>query len=207
MKNIWIKKIRHLFFFNLFATLLTGANAASFDCSKASTTIEHMICSNHDLSEVDDKLAKAFASANIKDPILVSEQRNWLREDRNKCQTIECLKSSYNKRVYALKENNSCSIKEDDLLGRWSRVKGSGFEEMDFSIQNGKKAFMSWLHHRPEMTGTWIVNQCMLYVRHATEENIEFEFKLQKLEKNFLHIFEMEYRTNVIYKKMKVSPG
>ena len=39
------------------------ANAASFDCSKASTSYEQAICDNPDLSALDDTLAIAFATA------------------------------------------------------------------------------------------------------------------------------------------------
>ena len=39
------------------------ANAASFDCSKASTTYERTVCDNPDLSALDDTLAIAFATA------------------------------------------------------------------------------------------------------------------------------------------------
>jgi uncharacterized protein len=42
---------------------LTTAQAASFDCGKASTKIEQMICNNQELSDLDSKMAKSYKDA------------------------------------------------------------------------------------------------------------------------------------------------
>ena len=50
----------------LLASLLVaspGAFAASFDCQKASTAIEHKICDNERLSKLDEQLSSAYSSA------------------------------------------------------------------------------------------------------------------------------------------------
>ncbi|ELJ4857118.1 hypothetical protein RTU34_004277, partial [Escherichia coli] len=47
----------------LLASLLVaspGAFAASFDCQKASTAIEHKICDNERLSKLDEQLSSAY---------------------------------------------------------------------------------------------------------------------------------------------------
>src|SRR5208337_5111845 len=47
----------------LFGLLSTQANAASFDCKKAATWVEKTVCSNPELSKLDDEMAKAYHDA------------------------------------------------------------------------------------------------------------------------------------------------
>ncbi|MGO9122665.1 MAG: ankyrin repeat domain-containing protein [Desulfomonilaceae bacterium] len=71
--------------------------AASFDCSKASSEVEKIICGNDELSKLDDSLNKAYVQAlewkDIKSRIIKS-QRQWLKV-RNACKNAECLKNAY----------------------------------------------------------------------------------------------------------------
>lgn len=61
-----------------------NANAASFDCKKASTWLEKTVCSNPELSKLDDQLAKAYADA-LKSLSLEGQketkqyQKQWLK--------------------------------------------------------------------------------------------------------------------------------
>jgi uncharacterized protein len=66
-----------------------GAKAQSFDCAKASTRVERIICDNPRLGELDSELAEAYqtalrdspwASANRR---IRAEQKAWIaRRDR-----------------------------------------------------------------------------------------------------------------------------
>jgi uncharacterized protein len=47
----------------LFGLLSTQTNAASFDCHKATTWLEKTVCSNPELSKLDEELAKAYHDA------------------------------------------------------------------------------------------------------------------------------------------------
>ena len=72
----------------LFSFLVVAlAHAASFDCDKASTTVEKLICSNDKLSKLDDELAEIYSSAAKEkkggDKIRNS-QREWLKS-RDDC--------------------------------------------------------------------------------------------------------------------------
>lgn len=57
--------------------------AASFDCSKASTDVEHMICDNPTISSFDDDMAKAYKAALNRNPddvaVIRKLQRDWLK--------------------------------------------------------------------------------------------------------------------------------
>lgn len=82
-----------------------NANAASFDCRKATTLIEKYICSDQQLSDLDDLLMLAYKKArtNAVNPKQVkAQQRSWLKKVRNACQTPECLKQAYTDRIHVL---------------------------------------------------------------------------------------------------------
>ena len=78
--------------------------AASFDCGKAGTKVEKLICANTRLSELDDHLAtqygKVLAQAQDKTALKV-EQIAWLNA-RNACPDRECVKQRYYFRLDAL---------------------------------------------------------------------------------------------------------
>lgn len=69
----------------LLASLLVAspaALAASFDCQKASTEIEHKICDNERLSKLDEQLSATYSSALKANPenadTLKTVQRQWI---------------------------------------------------------------------------------------------------------------------------------
>lgn len=80
--------------------------AASFDCNKAKTKVEKLICRHADLSMLDDELGKHYQKllvvSNDKTKVIKSE-RHWLRKTRNQCQTHACLHQVYVKRIRTLK--------------------------------------------------------------------------------------------------------
>ncbi len=78
-----------------------SAQAASFDCSKATTKIERMICDNPELSKLDEDLGLVYGEALEKasDPaVLKNEQLQWLKE-RNACGDADCAGFSYKERI------------------------------------------------------------------------------------------------------------
>jgi uncharacterized protein len=88
---------------------LTGASlapAASFDCAKAATPVEKAICSNPEVSDLDEYLGRYYQSARAEvgaaGSCLVRNQRDWLRGTRNKCADAACLKPVYLARLAEL---------------------------------------------------------------------------------------------------------
>ncbi|WP_127478414.1 lysozyme inhibitor LprI family protein [Sulfurivermis fontis] len=78
--------------------------AASFDCSKATTTVEKLICSEPELSALDEQLSKAYAGAKEaagSSQALIADQRRWLAE-RNRCADAACIKLAYTARLAQL---------------------------------------------------------------------------------------------------------
>lgn len=67
---------------------------ASFDCGKAASKIERLICSSPDTASSDVRLAKAYAAAKAKSTdvnALKAQQIEWMKSDRNTCADAACL--------------------------------------------------------------------------------------------------------------------
>ena len=67
---------------------------ASFDCGKAASKIERLICSSPETASADARLAKAYAAAKAKSTdanALKAQQVEWIKQDRNCCTDAACL--------------------------------------------------------------------------------------------------------------------
>ncbi|QEI07654.1 DUF1311 domain-containing protein [Pigmentiphaga aceris] len=94
------------------------ANAASFDCAKASTFVEHHICADPSLSALDERLSKVYrqvVDASPRPDAVRAEQRTWLREVRNGCTTPQCVSQAYSVRLDKLnaQARTEGSVKSD----------------------------------------------------------------------------------------------
>lgn len=114
---------------NLFLTSLVlglasasvAANAApSFDCGKAGTRVEKMICDHPKIAQLDSDLADAYktalrdspwASANRR---IRAEQREWI-DQRNRCRTPRCLRKIYHRRISVLYSEVSGTGPENEV--------------------------------------------------------------------------------------------
>jgi uncharacterized protein len=79
--------------------------APSFDCTKASTGQERLICSDRELSKLDVDMASAYANARQKAAdvnALKAEQRLWLRNSQKTCSDKDCLVAAYQSRIAEL---------------------------------------------------------------------------------------------------------
>lgn len=79
--------------------------AASFDCAKASTTVERLICSDKAVSALDSELSAKYKAAFGAAPdkqLLKSEQIAWMTQTRNKCASTPCLENAYASRIATL---------------------------------------------------------------------------------------------------------
>lgn len=75
--------------------LVPAADAASFDCAKATTPVEVSICQTPVLDKLDVELSKLYArrmqyAGSERDSVMTA-QRRWLREDRNRCNDEQCI--------------------------------------------------------------------------------------------------------------------
>ncbi len=98
-----LKKPLSIIFILLF--LHITAQAASFDCTKAKSEVEKLICSDDELSKLDECLNEAYLKAlnrtDIKEQAIES-QREWLKYGRDVFQNAACLKGAYETRIKEL---------------------------------------------------------------------------------------------------------
>jgi uncharacterized protein len=101
---------RGVIYFLCFTTLFgitSVVQAASFDCKKAASTVENLICKNPDLSKQDEQMSKLYQddyakSNDTQKQSLLAEQKHWLKLSRNVCKNETCIKIAYWSRLSEL---------------------------------------------------------------------------------------------------------
>jgi uncharacterized protein len=82
------------------------AQSASFPCDRAKSAVEKTICSNAELSTLDEHLGRYYSAARSAlksaDSCLISDQRSWLRSQRDACSDAGCLRQVYLRRLAEL---------------------------------------------------------------------------------------------------------
>ncbi len=86
--------------FIITVAFVNSSGAASFDCAKARNKIEKAICSDDNLSNLDEYLGRYYGGAaeTLKDGVacLKSDQRTWVKTKRDACgPKVACLTSVY----------------------------------------------------------------------------------------------------------------
>lgn len=190
--------------FGLTACFINPSVAASFDCKKAATAVEKLICGSTDIAELDTTLGKLYSSQKKERPDLIAAQKIWLRDTRNVCDTTECLKVAYTDRIVTLKSYGDCPVNDASLQGNWKREKAGPFEEMRFDSDNGERIFLSWLHQRPEMTGKWSIDKCVIHIEDKNSPQLEFDLQVKGLEKDILRIVDLDGNSEGSYKRLKL---
>src|SRR5262245_56475401 len=66
-----------------------SAAAQSFDCAKAQTRVEKMVCADRGIADLDEYLGRYYAAARAEIPgaaaCLQSDQAQWLKSTRDAC--------------------------------------------------------------------------------------------------------------------------
>lgn len=86
--------------------LLLGSQAnAAIDCSRASSNTDLLVCSNDRLAVADQRMALAFRDAmrrGVDRDKLISTQRDWKLNVRDRCNDVACLMRAYEDRAAEL---------------------------------------------------------------------------------------------------------
>jgi|GEM_PF-3285924 len=75
-----------------------SSHAAGFNCERATTAMEKMICADPGLSNLDDQLNRTYSillARSAAPEALAAEQAHWLTARRNACRTSECANAAY----------------------------------------------------------------------------------------------------------------
>jgi uncharacterized protein YecT (DUF1311 family) len=78
--------------------------AASFDCAKAVTKVEKLICADATLSKLDEELNSAYKSALQEEEqanAIKQGQKQWMKY-RNNCKDADCVKRAYQRQLSVL---------------------------------------------------------------------------------------------------------
>lgn len=121
--------------------------AASFDCAKAATKIEKLICADTELSKLDEELNAAYKTA-LQDVNQASSirqvQKEWMR-GRNSCSDATCVKRAYDERLATLASSGEVSVWQD-TFALSEKAKG----EMASKILNGSEVTLRPGPYDPE---------------------------------------------------------
>jgi uncharacterized protein len=85
------------------------AYSASFDCKKASTETEKMICSDKYLGYIDEDLGDVYKSlmatySSLEKSQIVIEQKKWIKSRNSACVNVQECKKIYNVRISKLRK-------------------------------------------------------------------------------------------------------
>lgn len=99
-----------------FLALTAGSNGNASDCQQATTKVERLICSpSHDQLEWLDELLnseykRALSRAGAPENLRAS-QRNWIKQKRDTCSNVLCLRREYVARIAQISKST------DDIEG------------------------------------------------------------------------------------------
>jgi len=138
--------------FSLFALscVCTNLHAAGFDCGKAATAVEKLVCKSARLSELDSKLNRAYRMSTFYASQQVStavqaEQKNWLVAVREKCKDEACLANAYSSRLAKL-----ISVKTSMAEGEYV-VDKTEFSQQEADFRNNLNSISAPLSACPLM--------------------------------------------------------
>ena len=95
---------------------ISSANAASFDCKKASSYTEKEICADVSLGSLDESLAAKYKYAlTLGQEVIKNEQREWLKTLRT-CNSPNCIRSAYSNRIRSLDEFIAMSERQQTVM-------------------------------------------------------------------------------------------
>lgn len=179
----------------IIAFVPTALYPASFDCLKAVTGIEKMICAHEELSAADEKLARAYRAAYRKTrdrKALNGAQRSWVRK-RNSAVDLSELRALYAQRIAELKNGaadpSPRAWKADERGSRRAYFSNDGELEIN-DLGYGKIAFrllvINHQGHVGELQGVMSVrNGAGRYVAEECELDFSFERDLIAVKQNF----------------------
>ncbi|MBF0271520.1 MAG: DUF2135 domain-containing protein [Magnetococcales bacterium] len=108
----------------LLSTVWVGA--AGFDCQKAATPVERLICGDAELVAADsrmvdifNRLQEVFKEDETQRTWHKQTQLTWLKETRNRCGDVACLKEVYRQRNVVLEQLVPQPIVLDGPIGGW----------------------------------------------------------------------------------------
>ena len=103
----------------------------------------------------------------------------------------------------AAAQKPKCAVTEKMVEGPWVSVKGGDFQEFALEREDGKRAFSSWLHHRPEYSGgEWTLANCRLSIRVGAA-GASFDYSSVRVSGSRLYLRKEGEKSEDVYKRAK----
>lgn len=103
----------------------SAALAASFECAKAKTKTEKLICSDVAISSLDEALGTAYKNAynRVENKLGIRQsQRDWLSSYQlTSCEDVACLKKEFSERIEILNEASAVGDPTSKWTGSYMR--------------------------------------------------------------------------------------
>ena len=126
------------------ASMIPSLEAFAFDCAKASTRVEKLICADKKLVELDRELNKLYREASKREPQGIKvEQRQWLKS-RNSCPDVACVSAAYEDRVDELKSFIRAWDKDIAAAARIEKEERSSTQQ--FTPDSKQKDILALMH-------------------------------------------------------------
>jgi uncharacterized protein len=162
--------------------LMPWARAATFDCDKASTFVEKVICSDTRLTNLDDQLERQYKdalAASSNNGALKAEQKAWL-SSRNQCKDSDCIMKAYNDRISVLIAM-SAPVKSGDVTGTYKmKDRGAAGVVLIQQTANGRIKFYvnaTYSTNTGELSGEVPLNgEAANYVYKELDCTLSFNF-------------------------------
>lgn len=97
---------------------------------------------------------------------------------------------------------SACRFTQRDFVANWAERVAPGessedTQEVQFDVDEGRRIYRSWLHQRPDMTGTWSFSNCRVTVRGP--DNLTMTYRFVGSDRNRL----IETDSGVTYKRLR----
>lgn len=148
----------------LLAVISWDAHAASFDCRKAGIIPEELICTDAELSKLDEQLSIAYREALTKGANKASIkqwQKNWLFLTRDSCADLACLKTVYPSHINELRECSKMASTGTAISGKYERY-----------YRGKRDKHSAWIHIFELQKNRARVVGSAIWVGHAARGNI-----------------------------------
>jgi uncharacterized protein YecT (DUF1311 family) len=157
MKALWVPAV--------IMTIAFPARAERVDCTKASTAVEKLICSEETLSELDMRVDRAYrewlGTRQVAERVKLDQQR-WLAE-RNKCTDVACLTRSYQRRLVSLEPSFTAapfiSPRIINDLQTWLSDLGDQIVAINLTESQGSNRYYGDVKTRRIASGTYVYYQ------------------------------------------------
>src|SRR5262245_54946673 len=151
------------------------AQAATFDCNKASNFVEKVICSDSRLTSMDDQLGRLYKDAlatGSHSEALKTEQKAWL-SSRNQCKDSDCIMRAYSDRISALSAMTA-PAKPGDFTGTY-KMKNDGAAGEALIQQTGNDRIKFYINATYRMNTGELSGEVPLSGSVATYVDKEFD--------------------------------